>query len=291
MQRRTRFLKQTLIVAAAAGVATTASAAWTTIDTFDGLTLGNIDGQNGWDSVAVGGNTGWSTLVSVDPVNPFNQVLEVGTTNGTSQGSVGKTGYNIASTPDANPSYDSFSGTLFFRARFDDEGNPRTAIGMSDVATVNASNFSDFETQVQFSTGSSSVPVVRDGSMSEALSPAMSADNWYNIWVAIDNTGAEGQSGNSDAYRVYVQSDDDITFSTITQVSTDTVLFRNFTDNTNPLVTLVIKGGSGNTGTVFFDDMYIDEAGLNLVNPIPEPSSLALAFAGGVAMLLRKRRA
>ncbi len=264
-----------------------AQATWQVIDTFDALTPGNIGGQNGWQSVPVVGNLGWVTDVATDPVSAGNQVLHVTTSDGTSQGSVGKLGYNIASVPDANPSMDSVSGTVFFRARY--EGQARTSVGMSDINTINASTFNDFETQLIFNSMTSATPSLRSGNGSGTISPTMLQNTWYNVWMVIDNTGTSGQTGNSDAYRLYVQSDADANFATQTLVTPDSNVFRNFTQNANSLVSFVVKGGGSNTGSVWLDDIYIDETGLNLNNPIPEPTS-AMLLLGGVALLAMRRR-
>jgi hypothetical protein len=108
----------------------------------------------------------------------------------------------------------------------------------------------------------------------------------YNAWMKINNS--------ADNYQVFLQSDGVAGLSSPVQVLANdgtggTFGFRNGTA-ANDLINLNFGPGSGQTSQTVFDNVYIDPAGFNLINPVPEPSTWALLSAGGVAALLWHRR-
>jgi hypothetical protein len=56
-------------------------------------------------------------------------------------------------------------------------------------------------------------------------------------------------------------------------------------------VSFVIRANNAHVSddSTLFDDIYIDSSSANLVNPIPEPTSLALLAMGGAALVRRRR--
>ena len=233
-----------------------ANAAFSLVENFDGLNPGALDGQNGW--------TADSTFTVVnDPDGGSGQVLqfEAG----------GQTGAFRAL--GANAIEDNMVGTLFSRFRFNAEANAN--FGLSDVAAPGA--FGDFEAQINRQNGT---PINgRNGSTAPTFLPfdpvADDIDTWYNIWVVSDN--------GTDTSEVYIQSDIDTTFATQTAVA-PVLNFRNGT--ADPLSTLFLRAQEG---TAFFDDFFIAE-GTDLSNPaVPEPSTSILTLCG-IAIALRRRR-
>ena len=101
-----------LIFAAMAG---SANAAFVLVEDFDGLTLGDLNGQNGWTASAT------TIDVAVDPADPLNQVYQTPTASGNARKAFGSIANNS-------------TGTLFFRFR--STGTVNYSAGASDVAAA-----------------------------------------------------------------------------------------------------------------------------------------------------------
>jgi hypothetical protein len=111
-----------------------AQAAFQVVDDFDSLTLGNIDGQNGWDVMLTSGD------VVLDPAGGSNQALKVSTESGTL--------YKGASVPRDT------TRMLFLRFRFEEHG--AFSFGLSHLS--NPDEFSDFGPELGMAAATASDP-------------------------------------------------------------------------------------------------------------------------------------
>lgn len=131
------------------------------------------------------------------------------------------------------------------------------------------------------------------GTVASRIMPIANAQ--YNAWFVINNS--------TDTYQLYLQNDADPNLATPTLIngivtdasgnvtsSTTTFGFRNGAAS-NDLITA--NFGNGTTvpaNAVNFDDIYVDLAGSNTTNPVPEPASFGLLGLGAVAFLGRRHR-
>lgn len=243
----------------------TVQAAFVEVDDFEGLTLGALNGQNGWTT----SNAGF--VVAADPVNGLNSVMRI--TSGTPSD---QTAYKAI--PGIVNS--STAATLFFRAR-KDAGVVNMSWGASDVATPTV-NFGDYETQFNIQDTSSNTLQVRNGSNFGPVDAF--ADNvWYDLWMVIDN--------NANTYEAYIQGG---AFGSVTQLDLVGPVtefgFRN--GGANDLIRALIRNGANHNANFYIDDVYLDLAGQNLANPsaVPEPSTWLLLGLSSLGLYVARRR-
>ncbi|WP_367872196.1 hypothetical protein [Luteolibacter sp. Populi] len=216
-------------------------AAFTAVDNFNTRSLGNISGQGGWLAT----NT-TSVAVIVDPGNPINKVLR--------QSGDGDAGVALPAAI-ANAT----TGTYFFRMRVISTTN-NTSFGLADsplpVTTGQVGNFGSFEVQAQAINANLRG---RDVATTFATPLNFQSTAWYKVWLVVNNT--------SDTWQMYVQSADDSGYATQTQLTpTDgTWNFRN-APASNAITTAQFTSDNGNA-FLYFDDLYIDNAGVNLADP------------------------
>jgi hypothetical protein len=265
-----------------------ASAAFTLVDDFESPThlLGqSISGVNGWTVSQASGD------VVLDPAAGANQVLSAFQTSTTA----------VHIYKGLELDNDSI-GTLFFRFRSSEATDITTgsdiSIGMSDIAAPATSGgtggFNAYEPQVALVNVASGALITpefreRDAGLTRTTG-TFSNGEWYNVWMVIDNT--------NDLFRVYLQGGS-FTEQTLMEFSGESwFTFRNTTgdgidSNTAPvtadLLSLYIRAGGSHRGPMYLDDFYFDATGQNLVNPIPEPASIALAGFGLFAVLMSRR--
>ncbi len=247
-----------------------ASAAFVLVDDFDSYTDGAALGsQGGWMS-ADADNT-----VGVDPTDGSNNVLSTDTTNTGGDSNI----FNTVSLPLGS------TGTLFGRF-YIAGGTSNVSFGLSDETSP--SGFGSFEAQNVVTGGKLRG---RDGGgFADLTNGSNEADDigvWYNFWMVMDNADP-GQT-----LQTYIQSDGDSDFATQLAVSDPSPPqdFRDQVPDTGDLVTLFLRVDvSQNQNGVLFDDFYFDDAGENLVNPIPEPSTLVLGLVLGLAGIVRGKR-
>jgi hypothetical protein len=110
----------------------------------------------------------------------------------------------------------------------------------------------------------------------------------YNVWFEVNNS--------ADNYRVFMQSDTVPNISGRTQVfandgttPTGSFGFRNGTA-ANDLINVNFGSGNGQTVQTRFDNIYVDIAGFNSINPVPEPSTWALGCLGALMIGWRCRK-
>jgi hypothetical protein len=265
-------------------------AAFALIDNFNQYAAGTaISGQGAWTAGA--GNNPVAAGVALDPLDPKNKVLAIGAGGFTS----GRLGHR--ETINTDPAVQMNNGTtdtLFFRIAW----NPTDvdlSIGMTDVANPISdtifNSFTQFQSQfsVSFTPGFDHLAAV-DGNGSHTLTTDVSALTWYNMWMVVNNT--------TDTTQYYIQGGQFATQTLLMSQGKDSFTFRNGA-TTNDLITLFIATGRNtsnsppnpteNIGPVYIDDIYIDQSGKNLANPVPEPDGLLLAIICATTMPLLVR--
>lgn len=293
-----RFERIAAIVAAlAVGAigAPPALAAFVKIDDFQELAVGQpVNGQGKWQAEA--GNLFEPAGVAVDPVDPQNLVLRIGQGNY----SGGRLGHReTINTVPGLVIHNGTTATLFFRLRYGDQ-QMDFSVGMTDVANpisdVIFNSFTQFESQLALSfTPGSDLLRIRDGATLRTLTDQVAKDTWYNLWLVIDN--------HADTTRIYIQGGAFAEQTLLSVGDQEEFRFRNSGGATqdNDLVTFFIATGRNTSnqppsptehnGPAFIDDIYLDASGVNLANPVPEPSTLALTAIGSAALAIGKRLA
>jgi hypothetical protein len=214
-----------------------AAARFIKVDDFDLLELGAIDGQGDWSAQDN------ACIVAVDPDGGPNQVLAV-----------------ITDSTHAHRPALVANGTtrmLFARFRFMEQLN--FSWGLSDHAYPD--QFGHFEVELSMTNASSELRVNDDGTY-EVLRP-LDPNTWYNVWVLVDNT--------SDQIQVWLHARPHDPALMSDQLDAEGQTLFGFRSGTMAnLVTFFIKtgGGSGPSGPLFIDDIYLEDTGaLNLTNP------------------------
>lgn len=258
MMNRSRIFQSLSAVAIVAIATAAAQAAFIGIDDFEDYTAADsISDKDDWN------NNG---TVATDPAGGSNLVLAFDPSNGTGY-------YNGSDIAIADGS----TATLFFRARMT-AGGQAFGFGMSDTTSPNP--WDSFEAQLTWDKTGNPISVRNGGKDGPHPAAAATADAWYNIWMVIDN--------DNDTYDVHFQSNDDATYSSKTKVGDDAG-FRNDPAE-NDLESFFMRTNDGTGSVLYIDDIYLDTAGENLANPIPEPGTLALLGIGGLGVLLRRRQ-
>jgi hypothetical protein len=278
---KTSTLHLVVLTSAISGALTASSAAaFVAFDTFDTYSPGALNGQgpagNVWTAqtgatvVDAGGGDLRARMAGVNSIPNFR--------------GLGPAGLTILDSSTAATVYWNFtisSGTT---------GNNWNFI-ITDVSAP-ADTAGSSEVQFNYDVGAGSAFRARDAGAFELLSLDGTVTGRllplpniiYNAWFEINNS--------TNTYQVFLQSDGDPLIANRTLMFADngtgsTFGFRNGAA-ANDLITANM--GSGNTGSIVnFDDIYVDTAGFNPANPVPEPSTsilLGLAVFGGT---LRRR--
>lgn len=265
-----------------------ASAAFVLVDDFE-------SGFGGWtDVTSTTGDAIPDFAIVADPDDSGNQALQVVRTHNSWDSAAYKP-------LGANSILDGTTGTLFYRIRnFINPTAPRgtagtgtvpggdLSAGASDVAPAANSNgggFGDLEAYATLAGTAASIGEVRvrNGGTTSAVGN-YTANTWTNIWLVIDNQ--------ANAYSLYSSEGS----NPAVQVGAGGYGFRNGAA-TNDLISFYIRSGFGQTvggrnETGLIDDVYVDNTGVNLANPIvvPEPASwMLLAMCLTLSAAARKR--
>jgi hypothetical protein len=244
--------------------------AFTLVENFDSLAPGALNGQNGWTA-----GTLWS--VAAAPTGGSGNAAAGLFSTTTTAGA-----YKFLGAPIPNASA---SATLFFRIRRD--GAVNTSSGLSDDPA--GALFGAFEAQLN--SQSQDNFNARDAGVFDSLGAGSFANmTWYNVWMVVNNS--------ADTYQLWI---DPGSFgspgSALSHVADPNGVAGDFDFSfrngaaANPLngVLFAIGSDANSNGTFYVDDIYVDTAGQNLVNPVPEPSALVLLGGGAAALGLRRR--
>ena len=268
-------MKTSTITATLLGlIALPASAAFVLVDNFESTSGdgANLDGQNNWTA----GNSFDSVTLSGNKV--VRSSIRSGGSEDVAFRSFANTIGNSGSTS---------TGTLFLRARFDSAASTPTdtIFALVNEAAPGAST-SDYETYgiIKDSNDANVNGVINirngDGSISPSSMDVLtiSPNTWYSIWLVADNA--------TNTVDVYAKADDGTGFTGSPLASG--LAFR----DTDPaaLATFVLRNNpANNLKASYFDDIYIDNDGLNLSYAVPEPSTALLGVLGTLALLRRRR--
>lgn len=275
--------RRMLLVAFAAAtmcVAPAAPAAFVAIDNFDSYTQGSsLNGQGGWGT---GTQANFGALVVADPANAANNVLQTSNSGGTGRVFNDFQASHGLSVPTGA------SATLFTRFRSTAAGVD-IAFGSSDLDqaalladAASGARFNNFEAYGRIVTNGTQFQVRNGGGFTEgANSYTIAPDTWYNLWLVLDNTAF--------TYKAYVQGPSDAgPVQYLGGTATGDFAFRTTATPHGNLISYLLDSNA-TSGNTYFDDIYLDTAGANLSNPIPEPTSLALATLCGLALLVRRK--
>ena len=120
---------------------------------------------------------------------------------------------------------------------------------------------------------------VRDGGGNDKFNN-LAVDTWGYFWMVVNNS--------ANNFNLYFNTTGD---EAVAGDLLGTFAFRN--GGSDPLTTFgFLQGTAATGGNVDFDDIYLDVAGSNLANPIPEPSTTAklLGLAALGIVLVRRRQ-
>ena len=247
-------------------------AAFVSVENFESLALGSVDGQNGWVD---GGGSG---QVSWDPMGGYNRVLQVDTESGVLH-------------REAVVAQDTFR-MMFLRFRF--EEHSRYSFGLSSLNLP--SEYDDFGPEMGMAAATELDPSnefrVANGNTTgiydvlDTLVPNI----WYNTWVLVDNL--------NDAYSVWLNSvqggDADPVADKLDNDAGQTLFAFRSAVNAD-LVNFFIKTGGGASpvpGQFYIDDIYLETTdAMNLSNPavVPIPSAAFLLLSGVIALATARR--
>jgi hypothetical protein len=284
-----------VVIAAFSLTATVSQGAFVLLENFDQLNAGQpLNGQGGWTANAV------ATVLDTGGGDKVANLATGGTGNLACFHSLGALpgGLTIANTNAAATVYFNFTVSVA------GVGNNWNFI-VTDAPSPGDTSTSS-EVQLNFDGGTALAPILAmrarsagnflllstAGSVATDFLPLVNVQ--YNGWFEIDNT--------TDTYKLFLQSDGDARVLARTQMLADgtvgaipagtgTFTFRNSGTalQTTDLVTANFGSSSG-TSVVRFDDIYVDTAGFNSFNPVPEPAQSGIMLAAGAVILLRPRR-
>ncbi len=241
-----RITAATPVSVALLAISAVAHAGFVSVEDFDGLIPGDIDGQHGWFSA------GTTNTVSTDPIGGLNQVVAV-TTDST------------ILFKETNPSIGNDEiRMVFWRFRFDNQLNYSFGLSASTFPT----QFGDFRVELGISNSSRELRI-NDGGQYKVIA-LLEPDTWYNVWVLVDNPNDQFEIWLNDLPLGDATAADQQSY--LGNGGTEVSVFAFRHPGSTEMQTFFVKTGGGNSensGPLFIDDIFIeDSAALNLTNPV-----------------------
>lgn len=267
-------MKKTPLIMTASlfAVAIPAQAAFTLLDNFEGHTLGNdVDTAGGWTEFGTAGGS-----VVADPDNAGNQVAQL-------TGAANNAGYQLAL--GGQTISDGSEATIFFRYRT----TGAFSVYLTDKDAVGANWWENDDEVGLYNKDTGGTSDIR-AHHNTAVQTSLNQNQWYNVWIHVQNTTTPSEPlvAGSERYFIYI---DGVKLGPGDGNGDDSYDTRSWDANVPDLDSLFFVSNYGVAGGMI-DDIYIDNTGLNLVNPaaVPEPSSTTLLGLGGLALILRRRK-
>ncbi|MCC5848865.1 MAG: PEP-CTERM sorting domain-containing protein [Verrucomicrobia bacterium] len=265
-------LKSAVFALTVSGLALTTRAGFILLDNFESYNVNRgVTDTNPGDLGATWSNAGFNAS-EMEVINDNgNQVLRITNTDS------GNSSFAFRALP-TEIAGSSTEATYFWRMRFVD--TPLQAWTGLTQTESNPNDFGDWDTYAGINTSQSPNNInVRDGG-SNVTPGNIAANTWGYFWMVVDNS--------QDEFELFYNITGD---TAVSGDSLGTFSFRNVTGG-DPLVNFGIIRGGLDGGEIQFDDIYIDTTGANLVNPIPEPSTLVLLGLAGLSAIsvLRKKQ-
>lgn len=257
-------MRNTLIAGAVLLAVPAAQASFILADDFEAYPAdSSIHGQGNWEIV-----TGSQVDVVANP-NGGGQVLKFHTAN-TNRASLSLLGENLVIGSGT-------TGTLFFRARFDSNSGNNFSMMTAHVERPSSTGAAGHVASRLFAHNDANLRAF-NGSTHDVLDP-YDIEQWYDVWFVVNNTAQTTE--------FYIQGG---AFANQTKLD--------FSDGTDEFAFRFAQGDdlrsfwghTFDTATYYLDDIYVDTAGANLANPIPEPSTYAMLFGAAALLFAGIRR-
>jgi hypothetical protein len=254
-------------------------AAFVLFENFDALVDGALSGQGGWtgNSVATVVNTGGGDKVANLATGGGGNL-----SNFRPLGGLAIPNTNAAATVYWNFTISAAGSANNWNFIITDVLTPADTAAASEVQF----NFDGGQPAVRARSGGAFLNLSLDGTVNTHFLPLVGVQ--YNGWFEINNT--------TDTYSLYLQSDGDPLVGSRTQMlaangTGGLFTFRNSGGGIQANDLITSNFGSGSSGSVVrFDDIYVDTAGFNAANPVPEPAAGGIGLMAGLVLLSRRRR-
>ncbi len=245
-------------------VASSAQAQWVLLEDFQGYTDGdlvvdlttpNVGAGATWDGIPTQPN---QHFFATDPDCAENGVMRIGVspTPGNNGNAVTRAQINDS----ANYIAAGDTGTVFYRFRVPvaATGTLDHVVGLTDNPTIGNFNFKSGLRNI----GNNDFDI-RDGGGYENIIQGLADNTWYNFWMVTTNT-------NPGTFRCYIQSDDDPTFATQTELIGDDPWDYRINGDTD-IINVYFRGAANAGGVagndLYFDDIYINSSASDLTKP------------------------
>lgn len=225
---------------------TAADAGWVRIDTFDTYTVGqNLNGLGSWTASTANGA---GTIVA-DPLMPGNKCAQVTRIPYSDRGghcNLGGCAIGAEGT-----------GTVFFRAAR--VSTSSFSIGMADFAFDVNKEYGENQIKTRHR---GDAAIVAGNTTLNYSNGSMGTGVWLKYWLVVYNA--------TDKWEIYQEGNDVPVQTKLAAGATSLFTFATSTTNSLTHFGCMLNQWGGNPDTLYFDDVYVDNGGVNLKDPTLE---------------------